>query len=109
DLFEIKDERDLVYARDVALLAVNGLNLPVDKVSSSWLSSRVSESEARDWLTAAARLARNPTFQAPAEVTRSPAFSTALMAAVYADRRADTLLNSADADYLLSFRDGEDV
>src|SRR4051812_33774336 len=29
--------------------------------------------------------------------------------AVYADRRAATLLTSADADYLLSFRDGEDV
>jgi stage II sporulation protein D len=109
DLFEIKDERDLVYARDVALLAVNGLNLPVDKVSSSWLSSRISESEARDWLNAAARLARNPTFKAPDEATKVGAFSTALMAAVYADRRADTLLNSADADYLLSFRDGEDV
>jgi stage II sporulation protein D len=108
-LFEIKDERDLIYARDVALLAVNGLNLPVDKVSSSWLSSRISESEARDWLNAAARLARNPTFKAPEEATKVGAFSTALMGAMYADRRADTLLNSADADYLLGFRDGEDV
>src|SRR5207253_7440274 len=35
ELFEIKDERDLIYARDVALLAVNGFALP-DKVSSSW-------------------------------------------------------------------------
>jgi peptidoglycan hydrolase-like amidase len=109
DLFEIKDERDLIYARDVALLAVSGLPLPVDKVSSSWLSSHISESEARDWLNTAARLARNPAFKAPDDVTRTPAFSTALMAAVYADRRADTLLNNADADYLLSFRDGEDV
>jgi stage II sporulation protein D len=109
DLFEIKDERDLIYARDVALLAVSGLPLPVDKVSSSWLSSHISESEARDWLNAAARLARNPAFKAPDDATRTPAFSTALMAAVYADRRADTLLNNADADYLLSFRDGEDV
>ncbi len=109
DLFEIKDERDLVYAKDVALLAVNGLPLPVDKISSSWLSSHISESEARDWLNAAARLSRNPAFKAPDEVTKAPAFSSALMAAVYADRRADTLLNNADADYLLSFRDGEDV
>jgi stage II sporulation protein D len=109
DLFEIKDERDLVYARDVALLAVSGLPLPVDKISSSWLSSHISESEARDWLNAAARLARNPAFKAPDDATRAPAFSSALMAAVYADRRADTLLNNADADYLLSFRDGEEV
>jgi stage II sporulation protein D len=109
DLFEIKDERDLVYARDAALLAVNGLPLPVDKVSSSWLSSRMSESEARDWLNAAARLARNATFKAPDDAARVGAFSTALLGAIYADRRADTLLNSADTDYLLSFRDGEDV
>ncbi len=109
DLFEIKDERDLVFARDVALLAVNGFSLPVDKVSSSWLGSHISESEARDWLNAAARLARNSTFAAPNDAAKVGAFSTALMAAVYADRRADTLLNSADADYLLSFRDGEDV
>ncbi len=109
DLFEIKDERDLVYARDVALLSVNGLNLPVDKVSSSWLSSHMSESEARDWLMATARLARNSAFATPADATRVGPFSTALMSAVYADRRADTLLNSADADYLLSFRDGEEI
>ncbi|HBB95477.1 MAG TPA: hypothetical protein DC054_08800 [Blastocatellia bacterium] len=109
DIFEIKDERDLVYARDVALLAVNGFALPTDKVSSSWLSSHVTESEARDWLNAAARLARMAAFKAPDDATKTPAFSTALMAAVYGDRRADTLLNSADADYLLSFRDGEEV
>ena len=109
DIFEIKDERDLVYARDVALLAVNGFALPTDKVSSSWLSSHMTESEARDWLNAAARLARMAAFKAPDDATKTPAFSTALVAAVYGDRRADTLLNSADADYLLSFRDGEEV
>ena len=109
DIFEIKDERDLVYARDVALLAVNGFALPTDKVSSSWLSSHMTESEARDWLNAAARLARMAAFKAPDDATKTPAFSTALMAAVYGDRRADTLLNSADTDYLLSFRDGEEV
>src|ERR1041385_6721821 len=109
DLFEIKDERDLVYARDVALLAVNGFSLPVEKVSTSWLWSRMSESEARDWLTAAGRVALNPALAAPPDATKVGPFSTALMATVYPDRRADTLLNSADADYLLSFRDGEDV
>ena len=109
DIFEIKDERDLVYARDVALLAVNGFALLTDKVSSSWLSSHVTESEARDWLNAAARLARMAAFKAPDDATKAPAFSTALMAAVYGYRRTDTLLNSADADYLLSFRDGDEV
>ena len=50
DLFEIKDEKDLAFARDVALLAINGFAVPADKVSSSWLSSHVSESEVREWL-----------------------------------------------------------
>ncbi len=109
DLFEIKDEKDLVFARDVALLEINGFSLPDDRVSSAWLSTRVTETEARDWLTAAGRLARTPALTIPDEVTRPPAFSTALVAAVFGDKRADTLLNNADADYLLGFHDGDQV
>jgi stage II sporulation protein D len=109
DLFEIKDERDLVFARDAAVLAINGFAVPADKVSSSWLSSHLSGSEAREWLNVAARLARNTSFKAPDDATKTPAFSTALMAAVYGNGRADTLLNSADADYLLGFHDGDQI
>jgi len=108
-LFEIKDERDLPFARDAALLAVNGFLLPTDRVSSSWFSAPLLESEARAWLLAAGRLARTPPLTIPEEVTRLPAFSTALVAAVFGDQRADTLLNNADANYLLDFRDGEEV
>ena len=93
----------------MALLAVNGVSLPSDRVSSSWLSSHVSQTEARDWLTSAGRLARTPPFTIPDDVTKPPAFSTALIAAVFGDKRADTLLNNADADYLLAFHDGEQV
>jgi len=109
DLFDIKDEKDLMFARDAALLAINGFAIPADKVSSSWLSSHVSDSEVREWLGVVARLARNTSFKAPDDATRPPAFSTALVAAVYGDGRADTLLNSADADYLLGFHDGEQI
>jgi stage II sporulation protein D len=109
ELFEIKDELDLMYARDAALLTVNGFDLPADKVSSSWLSSHVSESEVREWLMAASRLARNAAFKPAADATKPPGFSSALIAAMYSDARADTLLNSADADYLLSFQDGDQV
>jgi stage II sporulation protein D len=109
DLFDIKDEKDLALARDAALLSINGFAMPADKVSSSWLSSHVSESEVREWLVVSARLARNASFKAPDDPIRPPAFSTALVAAVYGDGRADTLLNSADADYLLGFRDGEQI
>jgi stage II sporulation protein D len=109
DLFEIKDERDLTFARDAALLAISGLAIPADKVSSSWLSSHVSDSEVREWLSVTARLARNVSFKPPEDAVKAPAFSTALVAAIYGEGRADTLLNSADADYLLAFHDGEQV
>jgi stage II sporulation protein D len=109
DLFDIKDERDLALARDAALLAINGFALPLDKVSSSWFAGHVSESEVNGWLNVAARLARNASFKAPATADKAPAFSTGLVAAVYGDGRADTLLNSADADYLLGFHDGDQV
>lgn len=109
DLFDIKDEKDLVFARDAALLAINGFAVPADKVSSSWLSSHVSDSEVREWLNVAARLARNASFKAPDDATRPPAFSTSLAAAIYGNGRADTLLNSADADYLLGFHDGDQI
>jgi stage II sporulation protein D len=109
DLFDIKDERDLALAREAALLAINGFALPVDKVSSSWFAAHVSESEVNGWLNVAARLARNASFKAPDAADKAPAFSTGLVAAVYGDGRADTLLNSADADYLLGFHDGDQV
>jgi stage II sporulation protein D len=109
DLFEIKDEKDLVFARDAALLAVNGFALLADRVSSAWLSAHVSETEAREWLMTANRLARTLPLTVPEEVTKPPAFSTALIAAVFADKRADTLLNNVDADYLLGFHDGDQV
>jgi stage II sporulation protein D len=109
DLFELKDEKDLVVARDVALLAVNTLSVSADKVSSAWLSTHVTESEVREWLSSTARLSRNASFKSPDDATKPPAFSTALLSAVFGDRRADTLLNNADVDYVLSLRDAEQI
>ena len=109
DLFEIKDERDLAFARDAALLAVNGVPLQTEKVSSSWLSSQVSPAEVRAWLFAASRLAHGQPFTIPEAATRIPEFSSALVAAVFGDKRADTLLNNADVEYLLAFRDADQI
>ena len=109
-VFAIKEERDLIFARDAALLSVNGFNLPTEKISSSWLADDLENDEVRDWLSAAARLSRNAAYRPPAEsAIKPPAFSTALIAAIFGEARADTLLNSADINYLLGFRDGEDV
>jgi stage II sporulation protein D len=109
DLFDIKDEKDLAFALDVALLYVNGLSLPADKISSAWLSTHVSDSEIRGWLGDVARLSRNSSFKPPDDAIKPPSFSTALVTAVFGDPRADTLLNNADVDYLLSFRDAEQI
>ena len=109
-LFEIKDERDLIFARDVALLAVNGFNLPTGKISSAWLADDLESDEVRDWLSVVARLSKNAAHRPPSEDSiKAPSFSTALISAIFGEARADTLLNSADINYLLSFRDGEDV
>src|SRR5437763_944611 len=109
DLIEIKDEKDLAYARDAALLIVNGLNVSSEHVSSTWLASHLTEPEAREWLTLTARLSRNSTFKAPEDGTKLPAFRTALVEAIYGEKRADVLLNAADAGYLLSFRDADEI
>jgi stage II sporulation protein D len=109
ELFEIKDEKDLALARDVALLAVNGLPLLSVRVSSSWLSSRVSAVEVREWLAVTGHLARTQQFILPEDATKPPAFSSALVAAVFGDKRADTLLNNADVDYLLQFHDAGEI
>jgi stage II sporulation protein D len=42
-------------------------------------------------------------------VNRPPAFATALALAVFGESRAGTLLNDADADYLLAVKDARDV
>lgn len=109
DIFEIKDERDLVSARDAALLVVNGFNLPAGKISSSWLADDLEADEAREWLTMTARLSRNPSFRPAEDVKKLPVFSTALISAVFGEARADALLNAADLEYLLSFRDAGDI
>jgi stage II sporulation protein D len=109
DLFEVKDEKDLPFARDVALLTVNGFSLLSDRVSSSWLAAQVSESEVRDWLLAVARLVHVAQPAKVEDVTKPAAFSTALVESVFGDKRADILLNSADVDYLLGFPDAEQI
>jgi len=109
DLFEIKDEKDLTFARDAALLATNGVPLPTEKISSAWLSARVATTEAREWLFAASRLAHVQQFVMAEDPTKAPEFCSALVAAVFADQRADTLLDNADVEYLLGFRDAEQI
>lgn len=109
EVFEIKDEKNLAFVRDLAVLSVHGFNFPLDRISNSWLADELHVDEAREWLAATARIAKTAAYHAPETANEPPSFSTALVAAIFGEARADTLLNSADVDYLLSFRDGEEV
>src|SRR5262249_41128582 len=105
ELFEVKDERDLEYARAAALLHVNAFDLPTLKISSSWLADDLEDNEARAWLAATARASRNPNFKPPENAIKPPSFTTALVTAVYGEARAETLPNSADVGYFVSFHE----
>ncbi|HKP72236.1 MAG TPA: SpoIID/LytB domain-containing protein, partial [Pyrinomonadaceae bacterium] len=96
-------------ARDAALLAVHGFRLPA-RVTDEWLAANVAAEDVRALLDTAARLAHRA---APVAVnndaTRPPAFSTALALALDGESRADVLLAPDDVNYLLAFRDADDI
>jgi stage II sporulation protein D len=107
---EIREDANLQLARDAALLSVNGFSVGTTaRITDSWLAATASASEVRNWISAVARLSRNPVPAMTDDATRPPAFSTALAAALYGEGRADTLLDAADVEYILSFRDASDI
>ncbi|HEX8174753.1 MAG TPA: SpoIID/LytB domain-containing protein [Pyrinomonadaceae bacterium] len=106
---EIREEANLPLVRDIALLSVNGFSLGAARITDTWLSTAASPSDVRNWVAAVARLSRNPVPATTDEATRPPGFSTALAAALYGEGRADTLLDAADVEYILSFRDASDI
>jgi len=106
---ELREEKNLPLAREVALLAVLDFSPLPARVSDSWLQTPTSASEAQNWLAAAARLAHQTAPAGVADVYRAPAFATALSQAVFGESRADTLLNNADVEYFLAIRDAAEV
>jgi stage II sporulation protein D len=96
-------------ARDAALLAVHGFRAPA-RVNDEWLAAAVSAEEVRALLEVAARLARRTTpTVVNNDATRPPGFSSALMLTLDGESRADVLLSADDVNYLLAFRDAEDI
>ena len=104
----VKSAEHETSARDAALLAVQGFNLPA-RLNDEWLASNVTVEEARDLLTRVASLARQPAPNVGADAARPAGFATALATALDGESRGATLLNSADVQYLLAFRDAEEV
>jgi stage II sporulation protein D len=106
---DLQDDANVVLARDVSLLFTQNFTTLRDRVSDSWLSADATVVEVQNWLANVARVARQTTPPIVADVNRPPAFATALSAAVFGESRAGTLLNEADADYLLAVKDAGDV
>lgn len=104
---DLQDDSNVVLARDVSLLMTQ--NFGMLRVSDAWLSADASPAEVRNWLAHVARVARQMAPATGEDVNRPPAFATALALAVFGESRAGTLLNDADADYLLAVKDVAEV
>lgn len=105
----LRDDGNIPLARDISLLLIQNFGTLQARVSDSWLSGDASVSEVRNWLANVARVARQTTPAAGEDVNRPPAFATALSEAVFGESRPSTLMNNADADYLLAVRDAQEV
>ncbi|HEV7859727.1 MAG TPA: SpoIID/LytB domain-containing protein [Pyrinomonadaceae bacterium] len=105
----IQEEQNVSLARDAALLSMQDFKLVQPRLSDAWLDAPATVAEVRGWLAAVARLSRQPAPDMSDDMTRTPAFISALARAVYGESRADTLLDNADVEYLLAFRDAADI
>ncbi|HEX8354011.1 MAG TPA: SpoIID/LytB domain-containing protein [Pyrinomonadaceae bacterium] len=104
----IKSAEHATSARDAALLAVHGFDMPA-RLSDEWLASNVTADELRGLLARVAALARQPAPPVGTDATRAAGFATALALALDGESRGATLLNAADVEYHLSFRDASEV
>jgi stage II sporulation protein D len=109
DVSEIKNEANSAFVRAAAVLSVFGFPLGSDRLNDDWLNGPTAQMEVRNWIAGVSRLTHQPVPAMGDDVTNPAGFSTALVLALYGDNRADTLLDAADANYNLAFRDGQDV
>ena len=104
----IKSAEHATSARDAALFAVQGFQVPA-RLDDEWLASNVSAQWVRDILSRVAALARQATPKVEIDAARPYGFATALASALDGESRGASLLNSADVEYLLAFRDADEV
>src|ERR1044071_1168675 len=106
---ELRDDEHVPPAPDVSLLVIQNVNTFPSRVSDAWFAADASVAEVKNLLANAARIAHQPTPAFTDDINRPPGFASALAAAVLGDSRSSTLLNEADADYLLAVRDANEV
>lgn len=108
ELPSVKLAEHATAPRDAALLSTYGFNIST-RLSDEWLAASVAAEELREWLGRVATLAHQSSPYVNADATRPGGFATALAAALDGESRGATLLNSADVQYLLAFRDADEV
>ena len=108
-LAELRDEEHVALVRDISLLVTQNVGMLPERITDSWLAADASVAEARNWIANVARIAKQTTPPTGEDVNRPPAFATALALAAFGESSPSTLLNNADADYLLAVRDAQDV
>lgn len=106
---ELHDAANVPLVRDIGLLMIQNFNLPIARLSDTWLSADTTATEVRNWLANTARVARQVMPPVSDDVNRPAGFASALVAAVYGESPANTLLNDADVDYYLAVKDAADV
>jgi stage II sporulation protein D len=106
---ELRNDEHVALARDISLLLTQNFGTLPERISDSWLAADATVSEVRNLLANVARVARQTMPATGDDLNRPPAFATALATAVFGDDRPSTLMNNADADYLLAVRDAQDV
>jgi len=106
---ELKDEKNLPLARDLALLAMQSFGSLPSRLTDSWLAAPANVAEIRNWIASSARLARLPSPAVGEDLNRPGPFATAISVAVFGESRADTLLNNIDVDYYLPLRDANEI
>ncbi|HEU4433445.1 MAG TPA: SpoIID/LytB domain-containing protein, partial [Pyrinomonadaceae bacterium] len=109
DPAELRDDSNVTVVRDVALLLTQNFGSLNARVTDGWLAGDAPAAEIRVWLTHAARIARQTPPITGEDVNRPPAFATAIATAILGESRTSTLMNNADADYLLGVRDASTV
>lgn len=109
ELFNLREAEHADSARHAALLLSFGFGLPTTRVTDEWLSAPATVEDVRALTNVAATLARRPAPAFSQDATRPPAFASALAQAVDGESRGDVLLNKVDVEYLLAFRDADDI
>jgi stage II sporulation protein D len=106
---ELRDDEHVALVRDISLLVTQNVGMLPERITDAWLAADASAAETRNWIANVARIAKQTVPATGDDVNRPPAFATALSLAALGESSPATLLNNADADYLLAVRDAAEV